>query len=329
MIVGVARARLREPLISPHRGGEAEGWRLPARLIVIAGPTAVGKSDLATRLAEAMAGEIVSADSAQVYRGLDIGTAKPTAAERARVPHHLIDVRDPREPFTVAEYQGLARAAIADIQGRGRLPLLVGGTGLYIRAVLRPFDFAGAPPDPALRAQLATEQPLVLYARLRALDPAAAERIDPRNVRRTIRALEVCLTTGRPFSAGWRQAPDLPPDVAFYALDRPRADLYQRIADRVHDQLRDGLLDEVAGLLAAGVPRAAQSMQALGYKEAAAHLAGEMSLAEMTDLLIRRTRQYAKRQLTWLRREPVRRWLHPDEAFDEVRRAGAPPPSSP
>lgn len=299
--------------------------RLQGRLIVIAGPTAVGKSGLAMRLAEAMAGEIVSADSAQVYRDLDIGTAKPTPAERARVRHHLIDVRDPREAFTVAEYQDLARAAIAEIQARGRLPLLVGGTGLYIRAVLRPFDFAGAPPDPALRATLEAEEPLALYARLRALDPAAAERIDPRNVRRTIRALEVCLTTGRPFSAGWRQAPDLPPDVAFYALDRPRAELYRRIADRVHDQLRDGLLEEVASLLSAGVPRSAQSMQALGYKEAAARLAGELTLDEMTDLLIRRTRQYAKRQLTWLRREPVRRWLHPDEAFDAIRRPGTPP----
>ena len=289
-------------------------------LLVIAGPTAVGKSDLALRLAAARGGEIVSADSAQVYRGLDVGTAKPTPAERAQVRHHLIDVRDPREPFTVAEYQALARAAIADIQGRGRLPLLVGGTGLYIRAVLRPFDFAGTPPDPALRAALEREEPLALYARLRALDPAAADRIDPRNVRRTIRALEVCLSTGRPFSAGWRPEADLPPGVAFVALDRPREELYRRIADRVRDQLRDGLIEEVAGLLAAGVPPTAQSMQALGYKEAAAHLAGELTLAEMTDLLTRRTRQYARRQLTWLRREPVQLWLHPDEAFDTLSR---------
>jgi tRNA dimethylallyltransferase len=288
------------------------------RLLVIAGPTAVGKSDLALRLAERLAGEIVSADSAQVYRGLDIGTAKPTATERARVRHHLIDVRDPRQPFTVAEYQTLARAAIADIQARGRLPLLVGGTGLYIRAVLRPFHFAGAPPDPALRAALEREEPMALYARLRALDPVAADRIDPRNVRRTIRALEVCLTTGRPFSAGWREEPPLAAGVTYIALDRAREELYRRIADRVHDQLRDGLVAEVAALLESGVPRQAQSMQALGYKEVAAHLAGELTLAEMIDLLIRRTRQYARRQLTWLRREPVQRWLHPDEAFAAI-----------
>jgi tRNA dimethylallyltransferase len=295
--------------------------------VVIAGPTAVGKSEVALRAARILGGEIVSADSAQVYRGLDIGTAKATAAERALVPHHLIDVRDPRQPFTAAEYQRLARAAIADVQARGRLPLLVGGTGLYIRAVLRPFDFAGAPPDPALRAELEREEPMALYARLRALDPVAAGRIDPRNVRRTIRALEVCLTTGRPFSAGWRPEPPLPPDVAFFALDRPREELDRRIAERVHDQLREGLVEEVAGLLASGVPRQAQSMQALGYKEVAAHLAGELTLGEMTDLLIRRTRRYARRQLTWLRREPVQRWLHPGEALRFIADAvGAGPP---
>lgn len=282
---------------------------------MIAGPTAVGKSDLALRLARALGGEIVSADSAQIYRGLDIGTAKPTAAERAAVAHHLIDVRDPRASFTVAEYQALARQAIAGIEARGRLPLLVGGTGLYIRAVLRPFDFAGAPPDPELRVELGRQEPHALYARLRALDPVAAARIDPRNVRRTIRALEVCLTTGRPFSAGWQPEPALPAGVTFVALTRPREELYRRIADRVRDQLRGGLLAEVAGLLAAGVPREAQSLQALGYKEAAAHLAGEIDRAALIELLIRRTRQYAKRQLTWLRREPVQQWLHPDEAF--------------
>lgn len=291
-------------------------------LLVILGPTAVGKSRLALALARRLGGEIVSADSAQVYRHLDIGTDKPSAEERAAVPHHLVDVVDPDEPFSVWDFQRLARAAIADIGARGRLPLLVGGTGLYIRAVIRRgYAFPPAPPDPGLRAALAArverEGWEALHRALRQADPEAAARIDPRNVRRVIRALEVYLSTGVPFSrwvGGGARSPDAaegPPlyDALLVGLTREREDLYRRIEERVEAQLRRGLVEEVRRLLARGYDPGLQSFQALGYKEVIAYLAGRVPYDEMVRLLKRNTRRYAKRQWTWFRREAGVHWF--------------------
>lgn len=297
-------------------GGETEG-RAGTPLLVILGPTAVGKTALALRLARRLEGEIVSADSAMIYRGMDIGTDKPSPAERAEIPHHLMDVCDPDQPFSVWEYQRRARAAIAAVAARGRLPLLVGGTGLYIRAVIRPwYAFAPAPPDPALRAELAARAAAAggaaLHRELAAVDPEAAARIGPHNVRRLVRALEVYRVTGVPFSR-WleraRAAAAPPYDALLVGLTRAREDLYRRIEARVEDQLRRGLVAEVRSLLAHGYSPALPALQALGYKEVIAYLEGRVPYEEMVRLLKRNTRRYAKRQETWFRREEGVRWF--------------------
>lgn len=285
-------------------------------LAVLCGPTATGKTEISIPLAEALGAEIVAADSRTVYRGMDIGTAKPSAALRACVPHHLIDVADPRETFTVARYQRLAEAAIAEIRARGRLPLLVGGTGLYIRAVADALAIPRVPPDPDLRARLEAEEaaggPGTLHRRLAALDPAAAARIHPRNVRRLVRALEVTLLTGVPISAQQGQGrADPGVTIVGLTIDRPR--LYARIDARVDAQLAAGLVDEVRGLLAAGVPPEAPAMQGLGYKEIAGWLTGAWSYDEAVRRLKRNTRRYAKRQWTWFRRDPRVRWVEVDD----------------
>ncbi len=310
-------------------------------LLVILGPTAVGKSRMALALARRLGGEIVSADSAQVYRGMDIGTDKPSPAERAEVPHHLVDIRDPDEPFSVAEYQALAAAAIAAIRARGRLPVLAGGTGLYIRAVVSgAYAFPPAAPDPELRAALsaraAAEGIEPLYRQLQEVDPVAAGRIDPRNTRRVIRALEVYLQTGVPFSrwgggggaerepgggGGAGPAGAAPAhDALMIGLTREREDLYARIDARVGDQLGRGLVNEVRGLLARGYDPALPALQALGYKEVIAHLRGDVPYDEMVRVLKRNTRRYAKRQWTWFRRDSGVLWFnltHEDEAAVE------------
>jgi len=217
-------------------------------LIAIVGPTAVGKSELALRLAEEFGGEIVSADSRQIYRGLDIGTAKPTAEERQRVPHHLLDVVNPDEVLTLAQYQELAYAAIDDILARGKVPFLVGGTGLYIKAVVEGWSIPRVPPNERLRAELyrlaELEGPEALHARLREVDPAAAARIDPRNVRRVIRALEVCLTAGRPISQLQARRPP-PYRILRIGLTMPREELYRRIDERADRMIARGLVEEV------------------------------------------------------------------------------------
>jgi tRNA dimethylallyltransferase len=282
-----------------------------APLAVLCGPTAVGKTSLAVALAQRLDAEIVCADSRTVYRGMDIGTAKPTAAQRAAVPHHLLDVADPEETFTVAQFQRLAREAIAAIRQRGRLPLLVGGTGLYIRAVVDDLGLPAVPPDPVLRARLEADAraagPAALHARLQALDPVAASRIHPHNVRRVIRALEVCLATGRPISSQQRRGP--PAAAVIVGLWRARPDLYRRIDARVDEQLSAGLLEETRRLLQRGVPLQAPAMQGLGYKELAGYLLGRYDYAEAVRRLKRHTRRYAKRQLTWFRRDARIRWV--------------------
>jgi tRNA dimethylallyltransferase len=279
---------------------------LPNPLLVIIGPTAVGKTELALQLAEHLNGEIVSADSRLFYRGMDIGTAKPLPSELARVPHHLIDVADPDQVWSLASFQQAARQAIAEIQARGRLPLLVGGTGQYVRAVLQDWDLPEQEADNGLRAALehwATEiGPHGLHARLALLDPPAAGFIDARNVRRTIRALEVVLRTGRRFS-DQRQHSSSPFSVLLIGLTRPRIELYQRVDQRIDAMLAAGLLDEVSALLARGYSPALPTLSAIGYREMVAHLRGEMTLADAIAQMKRITRRFVRHQGAWFREE--------------------------
>lgn len=278
-------------------------------LLVLAGPTCCGKSELALALCAGGGGEIVCADSAVVYRGLDVGTAKPSAAERAAVPHHLLDVRDPAENFSVAEYRRLAAQSLAGVAARGRAALLVGGTGLYIRQVLEEPELPPVPPQPELRSALQARPGPELFAELAAADPAAAARIHPHDTRRVIRALEVLSVTGLPISAQWRGRPRPIRQACYVVLDRPREVLRRRIAARTEAMLQRGLIAEVRGLLASGVPTSAQSLQALGYRQTVAYLQGGSDLAGLHAAIVAATAQYAKRQRTWLRREPVTAWL--------------------
>lgn len=290
-------------------------------LAVLCGPTAAGKTALAVVLAGRMGAEIVCADSRTIYRHMDIGTAKPTREQQRQVPHHLLDVADPAETITLADYQRLARSAIAGIRGRGRLPLLVGGTGLYIRTIVDDLTLPAVAPDPALRARLEADErahgPGHLHGRLAALDPDAALRTHPHNTRRVIRALEVTLATGRPISTlqGRRGAAG---PVAVVGLSLPRAALYRRIEARVHGQLAAGLVDEVRGLLASGVPADAPAMQGLGYKEIVGWLAGAYGYEEAVRRLKQHTRNFAKRQLTWFQRVPRIVWVDATDPDDDA-----------
>ncbi|HXF82749.1 MAG TPA: tRNA (adenosine(37)-N6)-dimethylallyltransferase MiaA [bacterium] len=287
---------------------------VPAPLIVICGPTAVGKTAAAVALAAMLNGEIVAADSRTIYRYMDIGTAKPTPEQRAAVPHHLLDIADPDEVVTLAVYRRLAQEAIQGIRARGRVPLLVGGTGLYIRAVVDDFLIPPVPPDPALRRALEEAEaraPGTLHARLAAVDPIAAGRIHPRNIRRLIRALEVHARTGQPISALQRRA-ETPSAALQIGLTMTREALYRAIDARVDAQIAAGLVDEVRGLLARGYGPELPAMQGLGYKEIVAYLLGRVSLDEAVRVLKRNTRRFAKRQWTWFRADPRVRWLAVD-----------------
>lgn len=285
-------------------------------VVVIAGPTGIGKTALAVGLADRLQGgpalEVVSADSRQIYRYMDIGTAKPTLAERAAVPHHLIDMVDPDEILTMASYQRLAYAAIDDIHGRGGLPLFVGGTGQYITAVLEGWAAPAIPPDPALRAQLEADArehgPAALVERLRALDPRSAERIDPLNLRRIIRALEVCILSGQPFSAQRGRQP--PPYRALeIGLTMDRELLYTRLDARIDHMMERGLLDEVSALARRGYAWTLPSMSGLGYAQLGAFLRGNMALDEAVLAIKRDTRGFVRRQYTWFRRHGSLTWL--------------------
>ena len=281
-------------------------------VLALVGPTAVGKTALSLAVAAALNAEIISVDSRQVYRGMDIGTAKATAAERASVPHHLLDVVAPDDEYSVALYQRQARAIIARLHANGKLPLLAGGTGLYFRAVCDGLVLPPVPPQPQLRAeweaQVAAGDLGGLVAELRHLDPVGAERLDLANPRRVIRALEVTRVSGRPFSA-WHRRQSPPFHTVWLGLARPRAELYARINARVSEQVAAGLVEEVQSLMAQGYGYDLPAMQSLGYREIGQYLQGQLTLDEATASQQQATRRYARRQLTWFRRDERIHWL--------------------
>ena len=275
---------------------------------VLAGPTASGKTALSLRLAQRHRLEIVCMDSMQIYRGMDIGTAKPTAEERALVPHHLVDVADPREPFSVARYQELAEQAAREIFARGNRPLFVGGTGFYLRALRHPMAMGAVTGDEELRGSLQAiadgpDGRETLHRMLETEDPESAARLHVNDVRRVIRALEVTRLTGIPFSHQEQPEGEAPFRYRVAMLDIDREVLYRRIEQRVDEMLRLGLVEELRGLLAAGVPENAQALKAIGYKELLPFLRGEIPLERAVYEIKLNTRHYAKRQLTWMRAE--------------------------
>jgi tRNA dimethylallyltransferase len=286
------------------------------KLIAVVGATAAGKSDLAVELALALDGEVINADSMQLYRGMDIGTAKLASEERRGVPHHLLDVWDVTKTASVAEYQDLADAVIADIAARGKVPVLVGGSGLYVRAALGDLDFPGT--DQAIRerleAELSAVGPAPLYARLAAADPAAAAAILPGNGRRIVRALEVIELSGRPFSATMPGYDAGRPAVQI-GVQLPREVLYQRIEARVDRMWAAGLEAEVRELAARGLRDGKTASRALGYQQMLRHLDGALTSDQARDETVRATRQFARRQESWFRRDPRVNWLPVGESL--------------
>jgi tRNA dimethylallyltransferase len=296
-----------------HPKAEPLNERLP---IFIAGPTAVGKSEIALRLAERIGGEIISVDSMQVYRGLDVGTAKPSVEEQQRVRHHLIDVAELNETFDAARFVTLAKAAVADLQSRGKVAIFCGGTGLYFKAYLE--GLGEAPPaDPLLRSQLEATPIEELLKELQQRDPVTFEKIDRQNPRRVVRALEVIRLTGKPFSeqrAAWKTTshPNL------FGISRPTSELVDRIHRRVDDMFRLGLVAETERLLKCSLEENRTAMQAIGYKQVVEHLRGERSLPETIELIKIRTRQFAKRQLTWFRRQMQLQWVTAEDGLKAI-----------
>lgn len=292
-------------------------------LIILTGPTAVGKTALSIRLAREVNGEIISADSMQVYRHMDIGSAKIRPEEMEGVRHHLIDVLEPQEEFNVVVFQKMAQEAIGQIRSRGRIPILTGGTGFYIQAVLYGIDFTENPEDTACRRALeATAQekgPACLHEMLKAVDPAAAAQIHANNVKRVIRALEYYMQTGSRISEHneTERAKETAYNACYFVLNDDRARIYERIDRRVDQMLEDGLLEEVARLRAMGCDRSLVSMQGLGYKEILGYLEGEYDLDRAVYLIKRDTRHFAKRQLTWFRRERDVIWVEKPEFASE------------
>jgi tRNA dimethylallyltransferase len=292
-------------------------------ILAIVGPTATGKSALGLALAESLRGEIVNADALQVYRGFDIGTAKPSPADRERVPHHLIDILEPSEVYSAGEFARRARAAIADIQGRGKLPIVVGGSGLYLRALL--FGISPIPPgDPevqeALRERLAAEGLGKLRADLARIDPRTEARLAPGDTQRVLRALEVALVTGRPLSSWIAEQPFGTQAIASVrvGLTLPRAILYDRIAGRVAWMLEAGWLAEVQGLLRLGLSPRLPAFQAIGYRQLVRHLEGDGSLEQAIAGIVQETRRFAKRQETWFRKEPDVTWFSAQELKRQI-----------
>ena len=309
------------------RGGAGVSGRRGAVLAIV-GPTAAGKSALSLALAHALGGEVVNADSMQLYRGLDIGTAKLTPAEREGIAHHVLDIWDVTEPASVAVYQSLARAALDDVLARDRVPLLVGGSGLYVRAVLEEFAFPGT--DAALRSRLESELaavgPAPLHERLRAMDPGAAARILPSNGRRIVRALEVVELTGEPFAAALPGPTPYYPDVVQIGVDVEPAALDSRIAERVDRMWAAGLVAETTALVSRGLREGRTASRALGYQQVLAFLDGGLSSeAAARAETVRATRRFVRRQRTWFRRDPRIVWLDgasPDLVASALRLVG-------
>ncbi|GED24679.1 tRNA dimethylallyltransferase [Brevibacillus agri] len=283
------------------------------KLVVIIGPTAVGKTQLSLDLAQQFNGEIISGDSMQVYRGMDIGTAKAEPAELALVPHHLIDIKNPDEEYSVALFQESATRLITEINQRERLPFIVGGTGLYIESVTHRFQFSQAAQDPELRERLQrladAEGVEALHARLADVDPITAQRLHPNDVKRVIRALEIYESTGYKMSDFQLRAQHSPYDLVMIGLTMERAVLYERINRRVELMIEAGLVEEVRGLLDKGYDASMVSMQGLGYKELIPYLYGEITLEKAINDIQQRTRHFAKRQLSWFRRIPEVQWF--------------------
>lgn len=286
---------------------------IPLPLLVVVGPTAVGKTDFSIQLAERIGGEIVSADSRLFYRGMDIGTAKPSKAERSRVPHHLIDVANPDETWSLALFQQVVHHVISEIHGRERLPILVGGTGQYIRAVIEGWSLPKQPPDMKLRNALEEWASKIgafeLHRKLAIMDAEAAKQIDARNLRRTVRALEVIFRTGRRFSEQRRQTSS-PYNFLVIGLKRPRAELYRRIDERVDRMIAGGLIREVQSLLASGYNPDLPAFSAIGYRQIIQYLQGKCSLEEAVVDIKRSTRQFVRRQANWFKdNDPGIHWF--------------------
>lgn len=301
---------------------------VPPRTVAVVGPTATGKSALALELAERYGGEIVNADALQVYRGFDVGTAKPTTEERARVPHHLLDVVDPGERFSAGDFARQAKAALAEIHGRGRVAFVVGGSGFYLRAL-----FSGLSPlpraDPDLRRELdrraREEGPAALHAELARVDPEAASRLPLADVQRVVRALEIVRLGGRSRDAQTAERPlgHDPVPAAWIGLTLPRTLLYDRIGARVARMLDRGWVAEIEGLLARGIGSDAPAFQAIGYRQLVRHLRGEQTLESAVAEIVQATRRFAKRQLTWFRRESQVTWFDArelDSVYDVLER---------
>lgn len=288
-------------------------------LIVLTGPTAVGKTRLSISLAKAVDGEIISADSMQVYRNMDIGSAKIRPEEMQGVPHHLVDVLDPREEFHIVCFQKMAKTAMEEIYAKGKIPILVGGTGFYIQAITRDIDFTEAVQEDDYRRELEamaeSRGAETLHRMLEKVDPVSAKEIHANNVKRVIRALEFYHQNGNPISAHNQEQKEhkSPYNLAYFVLNAPREILYERIDQRVDEMLKEGLLKEVEALKAMGLKKGMVSMQGLGYKEILSYLEGECSLEEAVTVLKRDTRHFAKRQLTWFRREQDVIWVNKDE----------------
>ncbi|HWU23605.1 MAG TPA: tRNA (adenosine(37)-N6)-dimethylallyltransferase MiaA [Nocardioides sp.] len=296
----------------------------PRPIVAIVGPTASGKTRLSVDLAHRLGAEIINTDAMALYRGMDIGTAKPAEAERGGVPHHLLDTLTVDQPASVAEFQGWARALIADLRDRGTTPILVGGSALYTRAILDRFDFPGT--DPQVRERLERELvehgPAPLFARLRTLDPVSADRIEPENGRRIVRALEVIELTGQPFSARLPVQEYADPHTVQIGVHIDRETLARRIEARVQRMFDDGLVAEVEQLLTQGLAEGRTAAMAIGYRQVIAHLHGELTLEEAQERTVTATRKFARRQLAWWRNDPRIHWVEYDDP-DRVAQAEA------
>ncbi|MFC1517065.1 tRNA (adenosine(37)-N6)-dimethylallyltransferase MiaA [Candidatus Margulisiibacteriota bacterium] len=284
-----------------------------SKILLITGPTAIGKSTYAVEQSLKLDGEIISADSMQIYRHMDIGTAKPTKKELQQVPHHLIDIVDPEQPFSVSNYVEKFKEAKATIESKGRLPIVVGGTGLYLTALLKGFRFPVLPAQPQIRQRLREEANAqggqVLHDRLKKIDPVSAARLHPNDHFRVIRALEVGMISGKPLSAQQKKGDPILDQYRLQCLTAPREVIYRRIEERVDKMIQDGLIEEVQKLLAMGYNKNLTALKALGYKEVIEHLAGKYTKEELEGLIKQRTRNFAKRQMTWFRSFKNIEWI--------------------